>query len=218
MTIGPSLLSRSVVGLASCAVGGLVTIGMLTALNHSAEAPKAEKEVRATAFEVAPPPPPKAKKKKARKQRRRRARRAGPAKAAAPMVGGGLGGVAFGLSPFSAGGIGDVDKSLLGDTKDVVMTADTVDERPKPQQQRAPEYPSSARRKGVEGRVVLNLLIDEDGNVAKAKVVESQPPGVFDEAALAAARSWRFSPARYQGQAVKTWARQPVPFRLGGAR
>jgi len=58
----------------------------------------------------------------------------------------------------------------------------------------APAYPPEALAAGVEGRVVLRLTIDAHGSVIAAEVVESAGHG-FDEAALAAAREIRFSPA-----------------------
>ena len=66
--------------------------------------------------------------------------------------------------------------------------------------------------------MVLNLLIDASGRVTKAKVLESNPPGVFDQAALEAARSWRFSPGTLGGQARASWQRQEMRFSLGGGR
>ena len=57
------------------------------------------------------------------------------------------------------------------------------------------DYPAAARRSGVEGRVGVECLIDSNGRVAEAKVVESEPPGVFDSVALEAARSMQYYPA-----------------------
>jgi len=45
-------------------------------------------------------------------------------------------------------------------------------------------------------------------------VIESYPEGVFDEAAMQGVNQWKFSPAMYQGKAVRAWARQRVRFDL----
>jgi periplasmic protein TonB len=45
-------------------------------------------------------------------------------------------------------------------------------------------------------------------------VLESQPAGVFDAAAVAGVQQWRFEPASYRGENVRVWARQRVRFDL----
>ena len=63
-------------------------------------------------------------------------------------------------------------------------------------------FPEAARRDGVEGAVRLRYDVDSEGRVRNAQVLDGTPAGVFDEAALAAVRSWRFRPARRNGQPV----------------
>ena len=53
-------------------------------------------------------------------------------------------------------------------------------------------YPVSAREAGVEGFVVVEYDVLADGSVSNARVVESEPAGVFDRAALATVSAWRF--------------------------
>ena len=60
----------------------------------------------------------------------------------------------------------------------------------------APVYPPEAKTQGIEGVVVLRLVIDEKGDVVEASVAQAAGHG-FDEAALAAARKLKFEPARY---------------------
>jgi len=57
------------------------------------------------------------------------------------------------------------------------------------------DYPAHAERKGIEGRVDVSCLIDSNGHVIEAEVVESVPAGVFERSALASARSMRFMAA-----------------------
>jgi protein TonB len=66
------------------------------------------------------------------------------------------------------------------------------------------DYPESAASAKVDGRLLVLLLIDEFGGVNEASIVESQPEGYFEDAALAVFRAARFSPAQKQGRAVKS--------------
>lgn len=62
----------------------------------------------------------------------------------------------------------------------------------------APEYPRGAERRGIEGSVRIEYSIAASGEVVNARVVEAEPAGVFDRAALAAIESWRYAPAADQ--------------------
>ncbi|MFQ3787001.1 energy transducer TonB [Halomonas sp. A29] len=74
-----------------------------------------------------------------------------------------------------------------------------------------PEYPSRAQRRGLEGHVELQFLINPDGSVDRSsiRVVESQPRNVFDSAAEQAVARWQFEPAN----GVRR-ARQRLEFQL----
>ena len=77
-------------------------------------------------------------------------------------------------------------------------------------------YPATARADGIEGRVVVRYDITVAGTVANAAVVESEPPSVFDDAALETVRSWRFRPMVDRGEVVPAPARiSELVFRLG---
>lgn len=67
-----------------------------------------------------------------------------------------------------------------------------------------PAYPDGAAAQGVEGNVVVLLLIDEAGAVKEAAVAEANPEGYFEESALAAFREAHFAPAQKNGRAVKS--------------
>ena len=67
-----------------------------------------------------------------------------------------------------------------------------------------PEYPARARRLGKEGKVGLELTIDEKGNVLKVDVIEATDQ-MFVANAVSAAKRWRFRPYKKNGV--------PVPFR-----
>lgn len=77
----------------------------------------------------------------------------------------------------------------------------------------APRYPSSAKRRGEEGTVVLLLSIDEEGALTNVKVLRSAGDK-FDQAALAAARKARYAPATRDGRPVACRAKLPIRFSL----
>ena len=83
-------------------------------------------------------------------------------------------------------------------------------------ERRAPAYPSVSRRLGESGKVVLRVTLDAQGRVTKATVERSSGHRRLDEAAQAAVREWRCTPAQRNGQAVEATALQPFNFVLEG--
>ncbi len=65
-------------------------------------------------------------------------------------------------------------------------------------------YPPAVKAEGIEGYVVVSYDVTAEGIVVNAKVVEAQPEGVFDEAALASIVQWRFRAAMAGGKSVET--------------
>ena len=125
-----------------------------------------------------------------------------------------LSGIDLGMLGFDDGRMGNLDDGLLGKTGNAVMTADLVDVPPRPVSTGAFRYPPSAKKNGVKGYVVLSVLVGIDGSVNQVQVLESNPSGVFDAAALQGIQAWRFEPAKYQGDTVKVWAKQRIRFDL----
>ena len=77
-----------------------------------------------------------------------------------------------------------------------------------------PVYPRSARRKGHEGCVTVEILVDEDGHVSEAGIVSSSGHAELDSAALGVVRTARFAPATENGVAVRGRLRLPFCFKL----
>ncbi len=75
------------------------------------------------------------------------------------------------------------------------------------------DYPPLARRAGVQGRVTVQFVVDEQGNVLDPVVLKSVHP-LLDEAALAAIQQVRFTPGRQRGKAVKVKMSLPINFKL----
>ena len=77
-----------------------------------------------------------------------------------------------------------------------------------------PLYPLEARRKGIEGHVMVKCFIDKNGNVQEAEIVEAMPKGVFDKCALTLVQKYKFKPAMKNGQPVNCIAKLPIKFAL----
>jgi len=93
-----------------------------------------------------------------------------------------------------------------------VWTFEAVQEKPVLLKQALPHYPEIARKVGVEGIVVVKVLIDKKGNVEKAEIFKSVP--ALDDAALKAAKKCTFKPAKQRLKPVKVWMKIPYKFKL----
>jgi len=81
-----------------------------------------------------------------------------------------------------------------------------------------PEYPDRARREGKEGRVVLRVLVDEQGKSKSVAVNDSSGSESLDRAAAEVIKLWRFSPARYGDKLGESWVKIPTDFRRTDAK
>jgi TonB family protein len=81
-----------------------------------------------------------------------------------------------------------------------------------------PDYPESARRDGREGRVLLRVLVDDQGRSKQVEINSSSGSEALDRAAAEAIKRWRFHPARYGDKSVESWLRIPIEFRLADAK
>ena len=77
-----------------------------------------------------------------------------------------------------------------------------------------PKYPKRARRKGYEGTVILEVLVDENGAVKDLKIVESSGHELLDKSAISSVRRWLFTPGTEDGDPARMWVRIPVRFKL----
>ena len=73
--------------------------------------------------------------------------------------------------------------------------------KPEPRAKTDIEYTEEARAAGVEGRLLLEVTVDADGNVTAVKVLAGVDPGL-DAAAIATVKTWRFQPAMACGKPV----------------
>ena len=118
------------------------------------------------------------------------------------VVGGTLGGTLGGQLGGQIGGTGDKPMRVGGDVNPPIATR-RVD----------PIYPDVARKARIEGIVIIETIIDRDGNVTDARVLKGLPLGL-DQAALDAVKRWKFKPGTLNGQAVPVIFTLTVNFRL----
>ncbi|MDX2456003.1 MAG: energy transducer TonB [Gammaproteobacteria bacterium] len=83
-----------------------------------------------------------------------------------------------------------------------------------PLSRQPPQYPYKAARRGIEGWVRVAFDVTTTGSVDNVEVIESDPPGEFDKAAINAVYRWRFKPRIVNGVAVSGKASQVVEFTL----
>ena len=74
-------------------------------------------------------------------------------------------------------------------------------------------YTEIARRAGIEGTVLIEIIINKAGIVGEAKVLKSLNPGL-DEIALQAVKDTKFIPGKQRDKPVKVKMRIPIKFRL----
>jgi len=204
--------TRRLIGLISSMAGTAGVFGLVLSMNAMDRGPEAPPDSAAATFDV---PPPK-KKPKARKRTPppRRPRTAPKNPPPTPTLASAVGGLDLGLFAGGAIDLSEGASALVGDASDVVMTAESVDSLPVPVSRPAVAYPPGARSKGITGHVTLSLQVDARGQVTDVRIDDSQPAGVFDDAAQRAVRQWRFQPATYQGEPVAVRVEQTLRFDL----
>lgn len=91
-------------------------------------------------------------------------------------------------------------------------TYTTYDEAPELVKMVIPAYPEEAKRKNIQGRVMFQIVVDENGFVVEAIVISAIPPGIFEEAARAAIMQWRYRPAKIRNRPIRVRMNTPVMF------
>ena len=79
----------------------------------------------------------------------------------------------------------------------------------------APSYPSMALRLRQEGRVLLRVLVDEQGRPTQVTIEQSSGVRLLDDTALKIVQArWHFVPARRDGVAISAYALVPIVFKI----
>ena len=86
--------------------------------------------------------------------------------------------------------------------------------RPLYRQNPPPHYPRSARRRGQQGSVVLEVRVLKDGTVGDLRILETSGHTALDKAALRSVRNWLFEPGIQGDQKIDMWVRVPIRFKI----
>ena len=78
----------------------------------------------------------------------------------------------------------------------------------------SPHYPRLARKRGYEGTVVLEVLVDPSGRVKDLQVFKSGGYAILDKAAVASVKDGLFEPGMKGDEKVEMWVKIPIRFQL----
>lgn len=197
--------------------------GAFIAGHHWGPAEPPKRQIEVTVLQkAAPPPPPKPLKrepvKPTKRTTKRTTTRGSHAKPAPPKV--------FGVAKSNT--VGDLavpeGNSLMTDptaTPSIALQQEEqrfwptgeVDTAPVPKTRIQAVYPEFAKLGHIEGKVILELDVDADGNIVETRVLTSAHPSL-SEAAMSAVRTARFVPAVKDGAPVAVTMRYPFRFSL----
>jgi len=210
-----SLIMKHAVAATSMLAGGALVFSTVLYMNQQEKPPKEERSEATVQFEVQKKPPKK--KKQERKERRQKPRTQAKSNAPkTPNLSSAISGAAIEFEGVGGLSLGAVSSELIGDfDKKAAMTEGALDDPPKIQARGGNlDYPKDAQKRGLEGYVLLNLFVRDDGSVGGVKVLDAQPAGVFEQSAKTFVREWAFSPGTYEGAAVGAWVKQKIVFQL----
>jgi len=77
-----------------------------------------------------------------------------------------------------------------------------------------PQYPLIARRRGYQGKVLLEVLVKKDGKVGSIRLARSSGYEILDRTAIKGVRNWLFRPAKRGDELVEMWVKIPIRFQL----
>lgn len=94
-----------------------------------------------------------------------------------------------------------------------VFDLSKLDQQPVARFQARPQYPFEMRRAGIAGEVVVDFIVDTNGDVQNAFSMRSSQRE-FENAAIQAVSKWKFKPGRKGGRNVNTHMQVPIVFTL----
>ena len=89
-----------------------------------------------------------------------------------------------------------------------------LDQQPLPVANPAPFYPHRARIRGIEGKVHVRFIVDQQGLVKELEIIRAEPAGYFEEAVRAALANWHFRPGMVANNKVMTQVETTIVFKL----
>ncbi|MGD9159694.1 MAG: energy transducer TonB [Desulfobacteraceae bacterium] len=113
----------------------------------------------------------------------------------------------FEIPPMAQAVTGDFDLPNVFDAGDLDQPLITLTRIP-------PVYPMRAKQQKIQGHVRVQFIVNTHGTVDNVTVIESKPPGVFDQSVINCVSGWRFEPGTIEGEPVNTWAETTISFEL----
>jgi periplasmic protein TonB len=134
-----------------------------------------------------------------------------PGGVAGGVPGGAVGGSAGGIFAGVLGGAGDAPAPPPPPPQGPVRVGGDV-RAPKLLNIVQPRYPAEAKRARIEGTVVIEATVNEDGSVSRAKVISGHP--LLVNAAIDAVQQWKYEPTSLNGKPVAVILTAKVTFAL----
>ncbi|MBW1768802.1 MAG: energy transducer TonB [Deltaproteobacteria bacterium] len=78
----------------------------------------------------------------------------------------------------------------------------------------SPKYPRAARRRGYQGTVIMEVLVNREGRVEDLRLFRSSGYTVLDKRAMSSVKNWLFEPGMRGDEKVEMWVKVPIRFRL----
>ena len=104
----------------------------------------------------------------------------------------------------------DAKKTNLGMD---IFDINDLEKKPQPRRQLPPRYPVKAKANGVEGFVLAEFIVDQNGEV-ESVVVKDSSHSFFEAPTVDAIRNWVFTPGEKDGRKVRTRVRVKIPYTL----
>ncbi len=104
------------------------------------------------------------------------------------------------------------DEVDLEEEEEEIVEIWRVEKQPVPVVNPSPKYPEIARKAGITGTVVVQVLVNKEGKVEAVEILQGNE--VFHEAAMKVAWKWTFTPAIQNDKPVKVWVALPFRFQL----
>lgn len=77
-----------------------------------------------------------------------------------------------------------------------------------------PQFPDSAKKKNITGYVRLQITIDQSSAIKSIDIIEANPEGYFESAAVDSVRNWKFTAAYQNGAPVESTIKRRIEFKL----
>jgi periplasmic protein TonB len=101
---------------------------------------------------------------------------------------------------FGGGGHGALGPGHRGGGAPLTGGADRA---PLPQFRMVPDYPATAKARGIEGWITFRFTVTREGRVTDVEIVAADPPHIWDAATTRAVSNWRYQPAIVDGAPVE---------------